>query len=264
MKLRIQLLILTGLFLTAPLVHSAGFDHVHSAFARVLDRFVSTNGVDYAGLKAQPADLDAYLDEVARVSGPDFEEWSRPQRLALLINLYNAATLKLVVDHHPVTGIRKIGGWLTSPWELPVVRLWGRTNSLDWLEHGIIRPRYAEPRIHFAVVCAAKGCPPLRTEPFIAERLDAQLDDQTRRFLAQRDKNRLDVATRTLHLSPIFKWYRGDFEIDGDGLQQFLRPYFSEAEVPVLDDPKLRIRFTDYDWSLNEAPPAQQVPGSSQ
>lgn len=254
MRLHAFRLVLAPALLTFMAVSAAGFDHAHPAFARVLDQFVSTNGVDYSALKARPLDLNTYLDEIARVTEAEFKSWSEAQQLALLINLYNAATLKLVIEHHPVTSIRKIGGWFKSPWALPVVRLWGQTNSLDWLEHGIIRPRYAEPRIHFGVVCAAKGCPPLRTEPFVADRLDAQLDEQTRQFLRQGDKNRLDVATRTLHLSPIFKWYREDFETDGDDLPKFLRPYFDEAEARVLDDPRLRIRFTSYDWSLNEAP----------
>lgn len=257
MRLDALRLLLASVFLPWVAASAADFDHAHTAYARVLEQFVSTNGVDYSALKARPVDLNTYLDEIARVTEDEFKGWSEPQQLALLVNLYNAATLRLVIDHYPVTGIRKIGGWFTSPWELPVVRLWGLTNSLDWLEHGIIRPRYAEPRIHFAVVCAAQGCPPLRREPFLAPRLEEQLDDQTRQFLAQRDKNRLDVATRTLHLSPIFKWYREDFETDGDELPQFLRPYFDEPKARVLDDPKLRIRFTDYDWSLNEAPAAK-------
>lgn len=252
-------LLLASVFLPWVAVSAADFDHAHAAYARVLEQFVSTNGVDYSAFKARPLDLNTYLDEAARVTEDEFKSWSEAQQLALLLNLYNAATLRLIIDHHPVSSIRKIGGWFTSPWELPVVRLWGQTNSLDWLEHGIIRPRYAEPRIHFAVVCAAKGCPPLRTEPFVAERLDVQLDDQTRQFLGQRDKNRLDVTTRTLHLSPIFKWYRGDFETAGDDLPRFLRPYFNEAEARVLNDPKLRIRFTNYDWSLNDAP-AGKIP----
>jgi len=101
-----------------------------------------------------------------------------------------------------------------------------------------------------------RGCAPLRREPYLAERLDAQLEDQTRIFLAQRRQNRLEVTTRTLHLSPIFKWYRADFIAQAKSLPAFVGPYFNEADAIVLADPKLRVAFTEYDWSLNDGPKA--------
>jgi Protein of unknown function, DUF547 len=231
---------------------AGAFDQAHSRYARLLKRYVSSEGVNYRGLKADPADLRAYLEEAAQVKEDDFKAWSRTEQLAFLINLYNAATLKLVVDHYPVASIRRIGGLFTSPWELEVVPLWGGVHSLDWLEHKVIRPRYSEPRVHFALVCAARGCPPLRTEPYLAARLDGQLDGQARTFLKQRNKNRLDAPTRTLYLSPIFDWYGDDFIAHAKTLPAFVLPYFSKADAALLADPKLRVVFTKYDWSLNE------------
>ncbi len=173
------------------------------------------------------------------------------QQLAFLINLYNATTLQLITHHYPVKSIKKIGGWFTSPWSLPVVRVWGGTNSLDWLEHEIIRARYAEPRFHFALVCAARGCPPLRAEPFVSTRLEEQLDDQGRIFMGQTEKNRFNEPARTLHLSPIFKWFREDFLADAESIQAFVGRYWNPAEAGKLGQTRLRIRYTDYDWSLN-------------
>lgn len=228
-----------------------GFDQTHTHYARVLEKFVLNGLVDYSGLKAAPADLRAYLDQAEGVKEGAFEKWTRPQQLAFLINVYNATTLQLVADRYPVKSIKKIGGLFTSPWRLPVVRLWGETNSLDWLEHEIIRARYTEPRIHFALVCAARGCPPLRREPYAGARLEAQLNDQGRTFLAQTEKSRYDETSRTLHLSPVFKWSRDEFLADAGSVQAFVRRYWNPAEAAKLDQPKLRIRYTDYDWSLN-------------
>src|SRR5690606_39047944 len=104
-----------SVFLPWVAVSAADFDHAHTAYARVLEQFVSTNGVDYSALKARPVDLNTYLDEAARVTEDEFKSWSEAQQLALLLNLYNAATLRLIIDHHPVSSIRKIGGWFTSP-----------------------------------------------------------------------------------------------------------------------------------------------------
>jgi hypothetical protein len=225
----------------------------HDAFARVLRDHVQNARVDYHALKARPADLDTYLDQVAAVDPTAFTQWPRPDRLALLINLYNARTLRLIADHYPVASIRKIGLLPGAAWRMKVVRWGGTTISLDDLEHGILRKDYQEPRIHFALVCAAKGCPPLRTEPFLPDRLDAQLQDQARRFLADTAKNRLDSGTRTLWLSPIFDWFTPDFTDGGKRLTDYVMPLLPDSTrtaLATLGD--VQVRFTDYDWSLND------------
>ncbi|MGE3311197.1 MAG: DUF547 domain-containing protein [Limisphaerales bacterium] len=225
----------------------------HQTYARVLREFVRDARVDYAGLKARPGDLDAYLEELARVAPAEFARWPRGERLALLINLYNAQTLRLIVDHHPIAGIRKIGLLPGSAWKRKVVRFGGRVTTLDDLEHGVIRREYQEPRIHFALVCAAKGCPPLRDEPYLPERLEDQLNDQARRFLAEAAKNRVDSSTRTLWLSPIFEWFEGDFTAGGTTIVEYVERYLPEAARRELRAiPDLRVRYSDYDWSLNE------------
>lgn len=231
---------------------AADFDHTHAGFARVLAAHVTNGVVDYAALKTVPAELDSYLAGLAAVPKTDFEKWSRDQRLAFLINLYNAATLKLIVDHHPVASIRKIGGLLKGPWKQEVVGFQGGRITLDRLEHELIRPVFAEPRIHFALVCAARSCPPLRSEPFVAARLGAQLDDQARLFLAQSAKNRIDRAAKTLWLSPIFDWYASDFTQGGRPLVEYVADFMSSADAAELKTGSYRIRHTDYDWTLND------------
>lgn len=237
---------------------AAGFDREHRGLARVLGTVVRDGRVDYARLHAAPGELDAYLDAVAAVPAAEFAAWPRADRLALLINLYNAATLRLIVDHHPVDSIRDIGLLPGAAWRREVVRLGGDVHSLDHLEHRIIRAEYAEPRIHFALVCAALGCPPLRAEPFLGSRLDAQLADQARRFLGEPGKNRFEPDGATLWLSPIFDWYRGDFEAAAGSLEGYVAPLLPPEASAALAAAgnRIRIRFTDYDWRLNNAPPA--------
>ncbi len=150
-------------------------------------------------------------------------------------------------DRYPLASIRKIGPiWNPkAPWALPVVKLFARTMSLDDLEQRTIRIRFKEPRAHFALVCAAKGCPPLRSEPYEGARLDAQLDDQARAFLRQTEKNRVDPAAKRAHLSPIFKWYLEDFGGTKTALLRNLRKWLAVEE-------EWAIAWTNYDWSLNE------------
>ncbi|MSU53302.1 MAG: hypothetical protein CK538_02340 [Opitutia bacterium] len=135
-----------------------------------------------------------------------FARWPKADRLALLINLYNAQTLRLIITHYPLESIRSIGALPGAAWREMIVRQGGRIMTLDQLEHKVIRVEYNEPRIHFALVRAAVSCPVLRSEPFTGARLDAQLADQTKGFLATAEINRFDAATGTLYLSPLFKW----------------------------------------------------------
>lgn len=231
--------ILLFLFATA-VVGAEAFDH--STYDAILRRHVDFRGqVDYASLKADRGSLDAYLARTGAVSSAEFGSWSEAERLAFLINVYNAETLQYIVDNHPVESIKKLGGVLSSAWSRKNVVLHGEEISLDHLEHKIIRKDFDEPRIHFALVCAAKGCPPLRTEAFTGARLESQLADQTASFLADESKNRLESGV--LYLSPIFDWYGEDFP---GGVAAWVDPWFD------ADTAGAKVSFTDYDWSLNE------------
>jgi len=239
---------LTGLAtLTGMTLSAQAFDHSHSDFGAVLEKHVNASGmVDYAALKADRAKLDGYVESLGSVSRGSFDGWSPDQQIAFLINVYNAETLQLIIDNYPVKSIKRIGGLLGlgSPFEMEVVQLFGKTTTLNHVEHGVLREEFKEPRIHFALVCAAMGCPPLRTEPFVAERLDTQLEEQAATFLGQTEKNR--VENGTLYLSPIFRWFSEDFTAKAGSVAAYVNPWFDE------NTSDLRVKYTDYDWSLNE------------
>jgi len=249
----LPLLILSVLLIARPEGTAAEFDQAHARFAGVLKTHVKNARVDYAGLKADPSGLDAYLNELASVRLEDFKTWTQAQRLALLLNLYNAQTLRLIVDHYPLTSIRKIGILPGAAWRIENVRFGGNVVSLDHLEHEIIRKDFDEPRIHFALVCAALSCPPLRSEPYVGDKLDQQLDDQAKLFLETPEKNRFDVGSNTLWLSPIFEWYEADFTKSADTLKNYVQPFLPEpARKALKQATEVTVKFNDYDWSLNE------------
>jgi len=231
---------------------AADLDHSHAAFTAVLQSSVKSERVDYAALKNKPDALGGYLASLAAVPENEFNGWSMDQRLAFLINLYNAATIKLVIDHYPVKSIKDIGSFIKGPWDQPVVHVFGRTVTLNHIEHDIIRPKYAEPRAHFALVCASIGCPPLRGEAFDAAKLNEQLDDQGRVFFATKSKNRVDAKAGVLYLSPIFKWFKADFTGKSSSVEKFVAPFFNDADKAVILSGKLGVEYTDYDWSLNK------------
>ncbi len=231
------------------------FDHTHRRFALVLDEHVGDGNVDYAKLKKNPSHLKDYLEDASRVSKAAFDKWPAGQQLAFLLNLYNAATLDLIIQHYPLSSIKEISAAQDGPWKLPVVRLWDGQHSLDWLEHEVILAKpHSDPRVHFALVCAAKGCPALLNKPYLAKTLDRQLDEQGRHFMAQRDKNRFDAAKNTLHLSPIFQWYRADFVEKQSDLPAYVARFMNAADSAAIAKAagRIRIAFTEYDWDLNE------------
>ena len=133
-----------------------------------------------------------------------------------------------------------------------MVRLFGKPETLNRIEHQMLRKNYDEPRVHFALVCAARGCPPLRSEAYTADRLNAQLDDQGRIFLAAPHKNSVDLEARVLNLSPIFKWFRKDFEKKYGSVIGFIKAYWPPEISAKMTGENYEIRYTSYDWSLND------------
>jgi hypothetical protein len=226
------------------------FDHHHRALGALLESCVDRGRVDYPAIEADRSKLEAYLGALAAVTRTEFDTWSDAQQLAMLINLYNAATLKLIIDNYPIDSIKQIGGLFKKPWDLNSLQLFGEETSLGHVEHDLLRKNYAEPRIHFAIVCAAKGCPDLPSEVFTADDLDNQLEEQGEAFLRDQTKNRIDEPKRTVYLSKVFKWFEADFESAG-GVIAFVRPYFAPGDRGFLEA-DFKIRYTHYDWSLNE------------
>jgi len=212
------------------------------AYDDLLKTFVENGRVNYQGLKADPAPLIKHLILVGQVPEAEFNSWAEPQQLAFLINLYNASTLQLILDYYPVSSIKKIRKGFKGPWDQPVVPMFGKTITLNELEHGIIRPQYHDPRVHMALVCAAKGCPILRSEVYTAEKLDAQLDDQSRKYLATPAGLIINRKKGIASISSIFKWYGDDFL----SVPDFIEIYSGQP----LDG--LKFKTLKYDWSLNE------------
>jgi len=236
-------------------------------FARVLDRHRVGGRVDYAALEDDPTDLERYLDALAAVDPVRVERAPRRERIAFWINAYNACMLRLVVDHYP---IEPSGGGLfgairgafadrpdNSVWQIDDVftrehcRVAGAERSQDEIEHEIIRPM-GEPRIHFAVNCAARSCPPLRAEAYTAAGLDAQLDDQVRDFVAEPVHFRLEEGSPpVLRLNKVLDWYGEDFG-GAEGLKSFFQPYVAEERAALLARPETEVAFFEYDWTLND------------
>ncbi|MER2516718.1 MAG: DUF547 domain-containing protein [Candidatus Accumulibacter phosphatis] len=266
----------SGIFALAllclPLAASAAFDHSHAAWTVLLKRHVvlidggKASQLDYGGLAQERTALQAYLDSLSAVPRAEFDSWSKSQQLAFLINAYNAFTVELILGKYPdLNSIRDLGNIVfNSPWKQKFFTLFGERRHLDWIEHEVIRKPGAhdDPRIHFAVNCASVGCPMLREEAFVGERLDAQLEQQTRRFLADRTRNRYDPKTATLVVSQIFDWYGEDFSAGYRGvgsLRQFLGSYANllattPAEQAMLRQNLVGIDFIEYDWALNSVP----------
>jgi Protein of unknown function, DUF547 len=228
-------------------------DHEHGAWNVVLQRWVSGGLVDYTALQGEArAPLEAYLNELSATCAIDYVKWSREQRLAFWINAYNAFTVQLMVDHYPVSSIRKIGllpGAAFRRRFIPMPGLKGEVIALNDIEHGTLRADFREPRIHFALVCASLGCPALPNEAYTASDLNRQLDEQARSFLSDTSKNRFDPTTNTLYLSPIFDWFRADFEVVAGSVSAYVARYLDD---PRISSPGVRIEYTEYDWSLND------------
>lgn len=224
----------------------------HSLWTAVLQRHVDERGlVDYASLGEDPARLDAYID---RVGEADFDALGRDEKLALLINAYNAFTLRLILDHYPVESIRDIPSdrrWKGRTWRIGDNR-W----TLHQLEHEVIRPCFVEPRIHFALNCAAWSCPPLPREAFTGADVDAQLAAQTERCHRDPRLFRLHGAERRVELSRLYLWYRGDFTQVAASPLAFAASYHRglRSMIEQHGEDAIEVAYLPYDWSLNAQP----------
>ena len=206
------------------------------------------------------ADADSVLLPYLRtLAATNPARLSREARLAFWLNAYNAYTLKLITDHYPVASIKDITPGagpsipkVNSPFLLDVGAVADTVRTLDAIEHDIIRERFDEPRIHFALVCAAQSCPRLRREPYTGAALHRQLDDQARTFLHDPVKNRVPAGANRVALSRIFKWFDDDFGGSRDALQRFIAPYFDGTVADRLSQADYTVDFLSYDWTLND------------
>lgn len=210
-------------------------------YAQVLKMYVNEKGdVDYSGLKKAHELLGQAIQHFQ--NHPPQNNWSDKKELAYWINAYNLFTLKLIIDHYPVKSIQDIDNG--KPWDTKWIALEGKKYSLNQIENDIIRVRFNEPRIHFAVNCASFSCPKLLNKPYEESILDQQLTAQTKAFINNPAHNQISASE--LRLSPIFKWYASDFQSAG-GAKAFVAKY---ANAKVSESAK--VVYNDYDWSLNK------------
>ena len=243
-----------ALCLTAATMHAQTVDH--SAFDRLLKAHVVNGLVDYDAFKADPA-FAVYLKLLAATNPAALP---RNEQLALWINAYNAYTIQLILKHDERESIRNVNkslGFLKfkGPWSEAFAVVGGKTYTLDDIEQRTIRPTFKEPRIHFALVCAAIGCPPLRNEAYTGARVDAQLQDQAVTFLTKTPtKNRVDVASKTLYRSQVFSFsdYMKDFGGSEAAVGRYIAKFYPAGpERTLLESGDFTVVKTDYDWSLN-------------
>lgn len=211
----------------------------HALWNSLLKKYVNSKGdVNYKAFKNDVVDLDKYLLYLAENS-PE-KSWSKNKKLAYYINLYNAATVKLILNNYPTKSIKD----LKNPWGKEWVKTGDGVLSLGDIEHKILR-KMNEPRIHFAINCASFSCPKLLNEAFTESKMEAQLEATTKDFI--NDKTRNIISVEKLQLSNIFKWYKKDFTENGS-LIDYIKPY-TKAEITADSD----IDYLKYDWNLNEA-----------
>lgn len=227
--------------------HSMAADTIdNQIYASLLKKYVVNQRVNYDGFKKEEKLFDEYL---AILSHADVKSLSRDERFAFYINAYNAFTIKLILTKYPgINSIKEIGGFFSGPWSKKFISLGGRTVSLDHIEHDILRPKFKDPRVHFAMNCAAKSCPPLLNEPYEGRTLETQLDNQAKKFI--NDKKKTFIKGDTLFISKIFKWFKGDFS---NNPLLFIKRYASEDLKEKLNSSgkNIKINYLNYDWSLN-------------
>jgi uncharacterized protein DUF547 len=221
----------------------------HEIWDSLLQKHVTEEGqVDYQGIIQDSLKFNSYIS-LLKNNHPNTSNWSKDEQLAYWINAYNAFTVQLIVDNYPVKSIKDIKNgipFVNTVWDIKFINIEGATYDLNNIEHGIIRENFKEPRIHFAVNCASVSCPRLRNEAFSAAKLDSQLADNARYFLANPLKNDFSNPDN-LKLSKILKWYGGDFKGKKyGGVKGFIKKYGPQHSEDA------NIEYLDYDWNLNE------------
>jgi len=240
----------------------------HQDLTELLERVVVSPLVDYRAVMRHRSLLEQYVQALGRTDPARLEAASREDQLAFWLNAYNACMLHLVAEHYPIERggvglrqrLRNVAArrpdssvwWIRDVFDGRFCMVAGRERSLDEIEHEIIRPVFEEPRIHFAVNCAAHDCPELREEAYVGDRLDEQLDDQVARFMALDRHFRIEEGDPpVLRVNRVLDWFSEDFA-GKDGIPHFFAPYLPEDERSTVLRDDLRIEFFDYDWTLND------------
>lgn len=267
------MLLITALLQMNIRAEESGMDY--SIYNQLLKKYVTDQGfVDYKGLK-QDNLLAQSLEIMKNVSDVDYVQWNEKEQIAFWCNAYNLFTLKAIADHYPIKA-----GWLSSltypknsirqisgVWDQLTFETLGKKYTLSQIEHEILRVKFNEPRIHFAIVCASIGCPVLRNEAYTGRQLEEQLEDQTKRFLSHPQNFRIDKEKSNVYLSSILSWFGEDFtrsfstetkynhlSSNERAVINFISQYASDAIKQDFETGKFSISYNSYDWTLNEKP----------
>lgn len=245
----------------------------HSGYDAFLKRYVRNGFVNYAAVKSEDRELAAYLHKLEAIDPDAYAHWERDAKIALWINAYNAVTIYGITLNYPIepggivararfpkSSIRQIAGF----WDTVFVKIMGTEITLDQIEHRILRKEFADPRIHFSLVCASLGCPVLSSDAYDGRLLQQQLERDVHRFIHDEQKVRLDTARNRIYVSSIFKWYSEDFRSENSppwllnypkryrGIMSTIARYVDPHQGDLMVNHAPSLHFLDYDWSLNE------------
>ncbi|UCD80150.1 MAG: DUF547 domain-containing protein [Desulfobacterales bacterium] len=252
----ICLLLSVAMLYTIPAVRADGFDH--SKFDRILKEYADEKGlVDYNGI-AKDERFSEYMQALKNAKA---EAFSRDGQLAFWINAYNAVTIDKVIKWKPEKSVRETlipGLWTATKFFTTQDHMVaGRKLSQDNIEHDILRKQFNDPRIHFAIICASKGCPPLPRIAYTEENVQQRLEEETRAYINSSRGTRIDRAENTLYVSKLFEWFGDDFIKKSGSVMAFMRPYMDKEVRQFMEsDPK--IGYLEYDWALNAQAPLKQ------
>lgn len=237
------------LFISSFLILAGAFSQKtpsHQQWDKLLKKHVNSSGlVNYKGFQKDQEELDEYLKTLS--DNPPQKNWTKNDQKAYWINAYNAFTIALILKHYPVKSIKDIGGKIykiNTPWDIRFITIGGEKYDLNNIEHKMLRRKFDDPRIHFALVCASISCPKLRREAYTGSELDKQLDEQGKEFLNDKSKN--NITAGKADLSKYFNWYNGDFTKNGS-LSDFINKY-SQTNI----NSNTKINYLEYNWNLNE------------
>lgn len=236
-------------------IGSAEFQSNYESFNNVLQSFSNEIGtVDYTSIRNDPFNLDKFITFINRVSPESYpERFSESDAKAYWINVYNALAIKTIIDNPDVQSIREISWGMGAFWRNKFT-VGGKKMTLNHIEHKILRGKYKDPRIHFAINCASNSCPPIGNRIVTGDNLNSQLDKKAFNFINDPSNVRIDHINKKIHLSRIFKWFKKDFTQNHEDLLSYIFDYYKDIgakqKTKIIDT--YQIIFNKYDWSLNE------------
>lgn len=249
----------SGIYIVS-LLSLPAFASDDSSWQKFLNVYLKDGLVNYSAIQDDPAVLGNVVSQLENLKQEEYDRWSQKEKKAFWINAYNIEAIQLILDHYPLKRSLSLQALrypansiqqIPDVWNQKALTILGKNVSLNEIENEILRKELVDPRIHFAIVCASLGCPVLRDESYVSDRLDSQLNDAVTKFMQDHKKFNYDAHNNTVYLSPIFKWFKKDFEKAG-GVIAFVKKYIP-SDIKLSDD--ARMQWLDYDWTLNEQKP---------